>query len=201
MGEVKRVFNPEFLNRLDEVILFNSLDDQDLLRIIDLLVSQINETLVHRQVQIAMTPEARQWILEKTCGDRNYGARPLRRAFQKYVEDPLSEALIQGGLQRPATLEIYLAERRSGIPTCSRSNPSGPLRILHARAGRERSGGGAKNLGRGTAALTMAASENTFLRPLRLLVVVYLFALPWCNPCPLNSLSRQDAGTPYIIEN
>src|SRR5277367_2465926 len=108
MGEVKRVFNPEFLNRLDEVILFNSLSDQDLLLIIDLLVSQINETLVHRQVQIAMTPEASQWILEKTCGDRNYGARPLRRALQKYVEDPLSEALIQGGLQRPATLEVFL---------------------------------------------------------------------------------------------
>jgi ATP-dependent Clp protease ATP-binding subunit ClpC len=63
---------------------------------------------VHRQVQIAMTPEASRWILEKTCMDRNYGARPLRRALQKYVEDPLSEALIQGGLQRPATLEIYL---------------------------------------------------------------------------------------------
>jgi ATP-dependent Clp protease ATP-binding subunit ClpC len=109
MTEVKRVFNPEFLNRLDEVILFNSLTDDDLLRIIDLLVGQINETLIHRQVQIALTPEARQWILEKTCGDRNYGARPLRRALQKYVEDPLSEALIQGGLQRPATLEIYLS--------------------------------------------------------------------------------------------
>ncbi len=109
MGEVKRVFNPEFLNRLDEVILFNSLTDSDLLLIIDLLVGQINETLVHRQVQIAMTPEARQWILEKTCGDRNYGARPLRRALQKYVEDPLSEALIQGGLQRPAMLEIFLS--------------------------------------------------------------------------------------------
>jgi ATP-dependent Clp protease ATP-binding subunit ClpC len=94
---------------LDEVILFNSLTDDDLLRIIDLLVGQINETLVHRQVQIALTPEARQWILDKTCGDRNYGARPLRRALQKYVEDPLSEALIQGGLQRPATLEIYLS--------------------------------------------------------------------------------------------
>ncbi|MGB8654379.1 MAG: ATP-dependent Clp protease ATP-binding subunit, partial [Candidatus Acidiferrales bacterium] len=109
MVEVKRVFNPEFLNRLDEVILFNSLTDEDLLLIIDLLVGQINETLVHRQVQIALTPEARQWILEKTCSDRNYGARPLRRALQKYVEDPLSEALIQGGLQRPATLEIYLS--------------------------------------------------------------------------------------------
>lgn len=109
MGEVKRVFNPEFLNRLDEVILFNSLTDADLLLIIDLLISQMNETLVHRQVQIVTTIEARQWILEKTCSDRNYGARPLRRALQKYVEDPLSEALIQGELQRPATLEVFLS--------------------------------------------------------------------------------------------
>src|ERR1700689_752520 len=89
MGEVRRVFNPEFLNRLDEVILFNSLNDDDLLRIIDFLVGQINETLVHRQGQIALTTAARQWIPEKTCSDRNYGARPLRRALQKYVEDPL----------------------------------------------------------------------------------------------------------------
>jgi ATP-dependent Clp protease ATP-binding subunit ClpC len=110
MGEVKRLFNPEFLNRLDEIIVFNSLRDEDLLLIIDLLVGQINETLIHRQVQIVLTPEARQWILEKTCTDRSYGARPLRRALQKYVEDPLSETLIQGGLQRPATLEVYLAE-------------------------------------------------------------------------------------------
>src|SRR5665213_3327158 len=110
MGEVKRVFNPEFLNRLDEIILFNPLADDDLLKIIDLLVGQINDTLIHRQVQIVVTPEARQWILEKTCGDRSYGARPLRRALQRYVEDPLSEALIQGGLQRPATLEIYLGD-------------------------------------------------------------------------------------------
>jgi ATP-dependent Clp protease ATP-binding subunit ClpC len=109
MGEVKRVFNPEFLNRLDEIILFNPLADEDLLRIIDLLVGQINDTLIHRQVQIVLTPEARQWILEKTCGDRNYGARPLRRALQRYVEDPLSEALIQGGLQRPATLEVSVS--------------------------------------------------------------------------------------------
>ena len=112
-AEVKRAFNPEFLNRLDEIILFNPLGDDELLRIIDLLAGQINDTLIHRQVQIVLTPEARQWILEKTCADRNYGARPLRRALQKYVEDPLSEALIQGGLQRPATLEVLFRARVS----------------------------------------------------------------------------------------
>ncbi len=109
MNEVKRAFNPEFLNRLDEVIIFNPLGDEDLLRIIDLLVGQLNDTLIHRQVQVVLSPEASQWIFEKTCPDRSYGARPLRRALQKYVEDPLSEALIQGGIQRPATLQIYVA--------------------------------------------------------------------------------------------
>jgi ATP-dependent Clp protease ATP-binding subunit ClpC len=108
MSEVKRLFNPEFLNRLDETIIFNALSDDDLLKVIDLLVGQINVNLIHRQVTIAMTPEARQWILEKTCQDRTYGARPLRRALQKYIEDPLSDALIQGGIQRPATLEAFV---------------------------------------------------------------------------------------------
>jgi ATP-dependent Clp protease ATP-binding subunit ClpC len=123
MGEVKRVFNPEFLNRLDEIILFNPLTDSDLLRIIDLLVGQINDTLIHRQVQIVLTPEARQWILDKTCGDRSYGARPLRRALQRYVEDPLSEALIQGGLQRPATLEIHVSEEGLGFRPVVEATP------------------------------------------------------------------------------
>jgi ATP-dependent Clp protease ATP-binding subunit ClpC len=109
MGEVKRIFNPEFLNRLDEVILFGPLTDDDLLKVVDLLVAQINETLVHRQVQITLTPEARRWILDKTCGDRSYGARPLRRALQRYIEDPLSETLIQGSVQPPATIEAYVS--------------------------------------------------------------------------------------------
>jgi len=123
LGEVKRVFNPEFLNRLDEIILFNPLADEDLLRIIDLLVGQINDTLIHRQVQIVVTPEARQWVLEKTCADRSYGARPLRRALQKYVEDPLSEALIQGGLQRPATLEVYVTSDGLGFRPVVEATP------------------------------------------------------------------------------
>jgi ATP-dependent Clp protease ATP-binding subunit ClpC len=110
MSEVKRAFNPEFLNRLDEVILFTSLVDEDLLKIIDLMVEQINVNLVAKQIKIRLEPAAAKYILDKTCGDRSYGARPLRRALQKYIEDPLSEALIQGSLPRPADLEVYLGE-------------------------------------------------------------------------------------------
>ena len=109
MAEVKRAFNPEFLNRLDEVILFTSLVDEDLIKIIELLVEQINANLVAKQIKIRLEPEAAKYILDKTCGDRSYGARPLRRALQKYIEDPLSEALIQGSFTtRPAFLEVYL---------------------------------------------------------------------------------------------
>src|ERR1017187_1054847 len=112
-SEVKKAFNPEFLNRLDEVILFTSLTDDDLLKIIGLLVNLINVNLVAKQVKIRLGPDAAKYVLEKTCGDRSYGARPLRRALQKYIEDPLSEALIQGSLPRPSDLEVYLGD--SGI--------------------------------------------------------------------------------------
>ena len=108
MSEVKRLFNPEFLNRLDEVIVFNALTDSDLLQIIELLVGLINQNLVPKNISITLAPEASQWILEKTCADRSYGARPLRRALQKYVEDPLSEALIQGEIQPPVVLEVIV---------------------------------------------------------------------------------------------
>ena len=109
-SEVKKAFNPEFLNRLDEVILFTSLTDDDLIKIIGLLVNQVNVNLVAKQVKIRLAPDAAKYILDKTCGDRSYGARPLRRALQKYIEDPLSEALIQGSLPRPAELEVYLGD-------------------------------------------------------------------------------------------
>jgi ATP-dependent Clp protease ATP-binding subunit ClpC len=113
MAEVKKAFNPEFLNRLDEVILFTSLNDEDLLKIINLLVEQININLVAKQIKIRVNEDAARYILEKTLVDRSYGARPLRRALQKFIEDPLSEALIQGTLPRPSELEVYLGD--SGI--------------------------------------------------------------------------------------
>jgi ATP-dependent Clp protease ATP-binding subunit ClpC len=109
MSEVKRLFNPEFLNRLDEVIVFNALTDSDLLQIVELMVGLTNQNLAQKNISIVLSPEAARWVVEKTCTDRSYGARPLRRALQKYVEDPLSEALIQGEVQAPAVLEVIVA--------------------------------------------------------------------------------------------
>ncbi|HVG26289.1 MAG TPA: hypothetical protein VM865_01690, partial [Acidobacteriaceae bacterium] len=108
-GEVKRTFNPEFLNRLDEVIVFTALTDNELLQILELLIQQLNVNLVHKAITISVQEDAKRWILEKTVTDRSYGARPLRRALQRFIEDPLSEALIGGGIaERPAFLEVYL---------------------------------------------------------------------------------------------
>jgi len=110
LNEVKRVFNPEFINRLDEIILFESLSETDLLMIVDLLLSQVNENLAVKSIDIQLDEEAKRWIIDKTCGDRSYGARPLRRAIQKYIEDPVSELMIQGKLKETQTLAVYLKD-------------------------------------------------------------------------------------------
>ncbi|MDE3154398.1 MAG: ATP-dependent Clp protease ATP-binding subunit, partial [Acidobacteriota bacterium] len=107
LGEVKRTFNPEFINRIDEIIVFEALSDDDLRRILGLLVTQLNAHLADRKLQIALTPEALDWIIESTCNGRSYGARPLRRAIQRYIEDPLSEELIRGHLSG-GDIEVYL---------------------------------------------------------------------------------------------
>lgn len=106
-SEVKRIFNPEFLNRIDEIILFESLNERDLEAIVGLLISMTNNVMKDKKLSIVLTPEATEWIVHKTCQDRSYGARPLRRAIQKYIEDPLSEALLRNKIPPGAIIEIF----------------------------------------------------------------------------------------------
>ena len=107
LGEVKRTFNPEFINRIDEIIVFEALSDDDLRTITNLLVKALNDNLVDRKIRLQLAPEVVDWIIEQTCKDRSYGARPLRRAIQRYIEDPLSEELIRGHL-KGGEIEVYL---------------------------------------------------------------------------------------------
>src|SRR5216117_544657 len=107
LGEVKRTFNPELINRIDEIIVFEALSDDDLRRIMALLVTQLNDNLVDRKLRIELTADVVDWIIEITCKDRSYGARPLRRAIQRYIEDPLSEELIRGHLTG-GEIDVYL---------------------------------------------------------------------------------------------
>lgn len=112
MSHVKQTFAPEFINRLDEIILFDELDDDDLFQILDLQIGRLNKIVENRELKIILTNEARKWLIDKTCADRKYGARPLKRALQKYVEDELSEALIQGEVTGESTVEIYAATEK-----------------------------------------------------------------------------------------
>jgi ATP-dependent Clp protease ATP-binding subunit ClpC len=106
MGEVKRTFNPEFINRLDEIIIFDALTEQDLVRITRLLVEQLNANLKERGISISIKDDGVNWLLQKTLPDRSYGARPLRRAIQRHIEDALSEAFIRGQIRPQRPIEI-----------------------------------------------------------------------------------------------
>ena len=122
LGEVRRIFNPEFVNRVDEIIVFDALVDDDLRRITLMLVDQLNKHLVDRKLQIALTQEVVDWIIDMTCKERLYGARPLRRAIQRYVEDPLSEELICGRLTG-GEIEVYLEAGELTYRDVARTHP------------------------------------------------------------------------------
>ncbi len=108
MSEVKQIFAPEFINRLDETIIFDELTNADLEAVIDLLIAELNVIIAKQDIEITITSEARKWLIEKTADDRGYGARPLKRALQKHVEDGLSEALIQGTVGESGEIEIFV---------------------------------------------------------------------------------------------
>jgi len=108
MSSVRQTFNPEFINRLDEIIVFDELGDDELMEVVQLQIDQINRTMANHGFIVRLTDEARRWLVNKTCADRSYGARPIRRALQKYVEDPLSESLIRGHLGSASLVEMFV---------------------------------------------------------------------------------------------
>jgi ATP-dependent Clp protease ATP-binding subunit ClpB len=113
MEELRRVFRPEFLNRLDEIVLFHSLGKEELLQIVDLMVRELNGRLADRKIAIALTPAAKVRIAEIGY-DPAYGARPLRRALQKRVEDPFAMRILEGEF-RDGDLVTVDADAKSGF--------------------------------------------------------------------------------------
>jgi ATP-dependent Clp protease ATP-binding subunit ClpC len=112
MSAVKQVFAPEFLNRLDEIIIFDQLTEEDLFQIIDLQINKLNQMLSTRLLEVKLTEKAKKWLIDKTCTDRKLGARPLKRALQKYVEDELSEALLRGEITSSSTIEVDVSDNQ-----------------------------------------------------------------------------------------
>jgi len=95
LTELKRAFNPEFLNRIDEVVVFHSLGRAEMAQIVDILMRQVEERLSAKKIKLALSPEGKELIVEKGF-DPTFGARPLKRTIQKLLEDPLSEELLKG---------------------------------------------------------------------------------------------------------
>ena len=111
MGELKKVFRPEFLNRIDDVIVFHKLQKDEIKQIVDLLLLRIRGSLAERELQLELTEHAQDFLVEKGW-DPAMGARPLRRAIQRYIEDPLADFVLRGGARRTRS--------------CSPTSPQGP---------------------------------------------------------------------------
>src|SRR5277367_6756490 len=105
MGELKRVFRPEFLNRIDDVIVFHKLQKDEIKQIVELLLLRIRESMAERELQLELTDEAKDLLVEKGW-DPSMGARPLRRAIQRYIEDPLADFVLREQLTPGATVVV-----------------------------------------------------------------------------------------------
>mgnify|MGYP004530558731 FL=1 len=102
---LKSTFRPEFLNRVDEIVVFDSLTKEQLLEIVDLLLRSTFESLANKDITLSVSKSAKQFILDKGT-DLKYGARPLRRAIQKYIEDEISEMILRGEVLPLQTLTV-----------------------------------------------------------------------------------------------
>jgi ATP-dependent Clp protease ATP-binding subunit ClpC len=102
---VLKTFNPEFLNRIDEVIVFHPLSTEDIAKIIDILLRELDGRLKEKELTLKLTEQAKQFLVEKGF-DQKYGARPLKRAMRRYLEDPLSEQILRGEFQPGDQIEV-----------------------------------------------------------------------------------------------
>jgi len=114
MGELKKLFRPEFLNRIDEVIVFHKLTRDEIKEIVELLLRRIRETMADRELSLNLSEDAKELLVEKGW-DPAMGARPLRRAIQRYIEDPLADEVLRASDMEPgSTVEIDREKKDGG---------------------------------------------------------------------------------------
>jgi len=104
-SELKRTFRPEFLNRVDDIVIFQPLTEEHLKKIVDLLILEVEKRLADRNIRLELDEEAKAWLLKEGY-EPAYGARPLRRAIQRYVENPLSSRILQGEIKDGETVVV-----------------------------------------------------------------------------------------------
>jgi ATP-dependent Clp protease ATP-binding subunit ClpC len=119
---VKRVFNPEFLNRIDDTIVFHQLNKEDITRIIDIQVKELFKRMSTMNISIELTKQAKEFLAEKGF-DQLYGARPLRRALQKYVEDPVAEEILKGTYTEGSVIKVKMNKKKDDLAFTSGSQP------------------------------------------------------------------------------
>ena len=107
--DLKKTFNPEFLNRISEIIVFRPLSLENIVSILDVQLEQLNEQLIQQGLTIDMLPEAKRWLAEKGY-DKNFGARPLKRAIQTHLEDHLSDEMLRGRFKNGGIIEVGLQD-------------------------------------------------------------------------------------------
>ena len=123
MGEVKKLFRPEFLNRIDEIIVFKSLTEEEIVKIVDLMIADLRERLIEQNMTINLTPEASRFVAKEGT-DLSFGARPLRRAIQRLIEDPLSEQLLEGRWSSGSVIDVDVEDDKLVFNAGSGSIPA-----------------------------------------------------------------------------
>ncbi len=111
LNELKKTFNPEFLNRVDETVVFHPLEKEHLLAIIDLLISETNKMLLEQEIVVDVSHEVKEWLIARYYQPA-YGARPMRRAIQKEIEDPLSEEILRGKFKGINHISVVIEDDR-----------------------------------------------------------------------------------------
>ena len=109
LEESKRVFKPEFLNRINELVVFRSLTKEDLVKIVDIELKGVIKRLESHEIFMTVGKEAKEYLIENGY-DEKYGARPLRRAVERYIEDPLAEAILRGDLKKVDPIEVVMED-------------------------------------------------------------------------------------------
>ncbi len=117
MDQIERVFRPEFLNRLDDTIIFRHLEKEDLKRVIDFELAKVRERLMDRGYELVLTDEAKELIIKQGGANLDYGARPLRRAIEQRVEDPLAEEILRGAFEGMNTIVVDSVKGDDAKPT------------------------------------------------------------------------------------
>jgi ATP-dependent Clp protease ATP-binding subunit ClpC len=124
MEEAKRLFKPEFMNRLDDLVVFRQLTRDDMIKIVEIEANKIISRMKFKEIEVVLTKEAKEFLIEKGY-DPNYGARPLRRAVERYLEDPLAEEILRGTVKPSETIEVSVKDGKLTFTQKQEVAPSG----------------------------------------------------------------------------